>query len=74
MRLFVRDSIDATIGGLREWAQALIDLATTAGEAVMPSYTHLQRAEPVLIAHWLLAYVSHDRTRPLPPATTPAPA
>ena len=28
-----------------------------AGEAVMPSYTHLQRAEPVLVAHWLLAYV-----------------
>ena len=24
----------------------------------MPSYTHLQRAEPVLVAHWLLAYVS----------------
>jgi argininosuccinate lyase len=58
MRLFVRDSIDATILGLREWALALIDLATTAGEAVMPSYTHLQRAEPVLIAHWLLAYVA----------------
>ncbi len=58
MRLFVRDSIDTTIAGLRQWAQALIDLATAAGEAVMPSYTHLQRAEPVLIAHWLLAYVS----------------
>jgi argininosuccinate lyase len=58
MRLFVRDSIDTTIAGLRQWAQALIDLATAAGEAVMPSYTHLQRAEPVLIAHWLLAYVA----------------
>jgi argininosuccinate lyase len=58
MRLFVRDSIDATIAGLCEWAQALIALATASGEAVMPSYTHLQRAEPVLIAHWLLAYVS----------------
>ncbi len=58
MRLFVRDSIDGTLVGLREWALALIELATEAGEAVMPSYTHLQRAEPVLIAHWLLAYVS----------------
>ncbi len=58
MRLFVRNAIDATILGLRAWANALIDLATTAGEAVMPSYTHLQRAEPVLIAHWLLAYVA----------------
>jgi len=58
MRLFVRDSIDAITIGLREWALATIELAAAAGEAVMPSYTHLQRAEPVLIAHWLLAYVS----------------
>ncbi len=58
MRLFVRDSIDRTLNGLQEWAFALVELAAEAGEAVMPSYTHLQRAEPVLIAHWLLAYVS----------------
>jgi argininosuccinate lyase len=58
MRLFVRDSIDATVKGLGEWAFALVELAEAAGEAVMPSYTHLQRAEPVLVAHWLLAYVS----------------
>ena len=58
MRLFVRDAIDVTVGGLRAWALALVELAEQAGEAVMPSYTHLQRAEPVLIAHWLLAYVS----------------
>jgi len=58
MRLFVREAIDRTTDGLRAWAGALIDLADTAGDAVMPSYTHLQRAEPVLVAHWLLAYVS----------------
>ncbi len=58
MRLFVRDAIDATVAGLREWALALIELAEGEGDAVMPAYTHLQRAEPVLIAHWLLAYVS----------------
>lgn len=58
MRLFVRESIDDAIGGLREWALALVEIAQRAGEAVMPSYTHLQRAEPVLVAHWLLAYVS----------------
>jgi len=58
MRLFVRDSIDAAIVGLRAWAMALIELAEHAGEATIPSYTHLQRAEPVLVAHWLLAYVS----------------
>ena len=58
MRLFVRDAIDAISIGLKDWALAAIELAEAAGEAAMPSYTHLQRAEPVLIAHWLLAYVS----------------
>ena len=58
MRLFVRGAIDSTIDGLNKWREALIGLATTAGDATMPSYTHLQRAEPVLVAHWLLAYVS----------------
>lgn len=58
MRLFVRDAIDATLAGLHEWHGALVELAITADDAVMPSYTHLQRAEPVLVAHWLLAYVS----------------
>jgi argininosuccinate lyase len=58
MRLFVRDAIDSNISGLKLWAIALIALAEQAGEAVMPSYTHLQRAEPVLVAHWLLAYVA----------------
>jgi argininosuccinate lyase len=58
MRLFVRDAIDATTQGLTEWAKALIELAEANATNVMPGYTHLQRAEPVLIAHWLLAYVS----------------
>ena len=58
MRLFVRDSIDQTLAGLRDWLLALVNKAEEAGNMVMPSYTHLQRAEPVLVAHWLLAYVS----------------
>jgi argininosuccinate lyase len=58
MRLFVREAIDNTVAGLTAWRSRLIELAEAAGEAVMPSYTHLQRAEPVLVAHWLLAYVS----------------
>jgi argininosuccinate lyase len=58
MRLFVREAIDRTAKGLRKWALSLLELAERAGDAVMPSYTHLQRAEPVLVAHWLLAYVS----------------
>ncbi|SFS17795.1 argininosuccinate lyase [Granulicella pectinivorans] len=58
MRLFVRDAIDATVIALKDWALALIELAEASGESVIPSYTHLQRAEPVLVAHWLQAYVS----------------
>jgi len=58
MRLFVRDAIDATTHGLHQWLAALIELAEANATNVMPGYTHLQRAEPVLTAHWLLAYVS----------------
>jgi argininosuccinate lyase len=58
MRLFVRDAIDKTLEGLLAWREALLSQAEASGEAVMPSYTHLQRAEPVLVAHWLLAYVA----------------
>ena len=53
----MREHIGLAVDGLAAWAQALVEQARDAGEAVMPSYTHLQRAEPVLVAHWLLAYV-----------------
>jgi argininosuccinate lyase len=58
MRLFVRQSIDATLYGLERWIATLLELAESVEVNVMPSYTHLQRAEPVLVAHWILAYVS----------------
>ena len=57
LRLYVRQQINLVIDSLASWAKALVEKAESAGDAVMPSYTHLQRAEPVLIAHWLLAYV-----------------
>jgi argininosuccinate lyase len=57
LRLYVRGQIARVIEGLGAWARALVEQAQAAGEQVMPSYTHLQRAEPVLVAHWLLAYV-----------------
>ena len=66
MRLFVRESIDQILAGLHAWTEALLALAEQSGQQVMPSYTHLQRAEPVLLAHWLLAYVemlARDRSR-----------
>jgi argininosuccinate lyase len=57
LRLYVRAQIDKVIASLAAWARALIEQAKASGNAVMPSYTHMQRAEPVLVAHWLLAYV-----------------
>jgi argininosuccinate lyase len=57
LRLYVRQQIGLTVEALANWANALIKQAYAAEEAVMPSYTHLQRAEPVLVAHWMLAYV-----------------
>ncbi len=56
LRLYVRESGGAVISLLAAWVAALIDQATRNSEATMPAYTHLQRAEPVLLAHWLLAY------------------
>ena len=57
LRLYVREQIGLNVEALAAWANALVAQARKAGEAVMPSYTHMQRAEPVLVAHWLLAYV-----------------
>ncbi|MFP6598904.1 MAG: argininosuccinate lyase [Deltaproteobacteria bacterium] len=58
VRLFVKDAgqaIDQAIAGLQS---ALVAVAGKQGEALMPGYTHLQRAQPVLLGHHLLAY--HD--------------
>jgi argininosuccinate lyase len=57
LRLYVRANIDQLRSFLADWIDALLDRADKSGKAVMPSYTHLQRAEPVLVAHWLLCYV-----------------
>ena len=57
LRLYVRAQIYLVVEALAAWAGALFQQARAAGESVMPSYTHMQRAEPVLVAHWLLAYV-----------------
>jgi argininosuccinate lyase len=57
LRLYIRFRSHVLLAHLAAWAQQLVARATAMGNAVMPSYTHLQRAEPVLVAHWLLAYV-----------------
>ncbi len=57
LRLYLREQIALTLDALIAWVNALVDKAHEMDDAVMPSYTHMQRAEPVLVAHWLLAYV-----------------
>jgi len=57
LRLYVRTAIDQIHADLAECCGALLDQAQQTGNAAMPAYTHLQRAEPVLVSHWLLAYV-----------------
>jgi argininosuccinate lyase len=57
LRLYVRAALDQLRADLAEWCDALLVRAEEAGNAAMPAYTHLQRAEPVLVSHWLLAYV-----------------
>ncbi len=57
LRLYLRDEIEALDGLIKNFQRALVDLAERHANAVMPGYTHLQRAQPVLIGHHLLAYV-----------------
>ncbi len=57
IRLYLRDRIDVIAAGLREFQKALVRRAAADDDAVMPGYTHLQHAQPVLFAHHLLAYV-----------------
>jgi argininosuccinate lyase len=57
LRLYVRAAIDQQRADLAGFVGVLLERAEQAGSAAMPAYTHLQRAEPVLVSHWLLAYV-----------------
>jgi argininosuccinate lyase len=57
LRLYVRAAVDELRKELTDVCGDFTDRAERAGSASMPAYTHLQRAEPVLVAHWLLAYV-----------------
>ena len=56
LRLYARATIDELRHSLVDWCDILVERAEQAGDAAMPAYTHLQRAEPVLVGHWLLGY------------------
>ncbi|MDT8441603.1 MAG: argininosuccinate lyase [Desulfuromonadales bacterium] len=57
VRLYLRDEIDAIRAGIVGLLQALLQQAEGHLDVIMPGYTHLQTAQPVLFAHHLLAYV-----------------
>ena len=53
LRLYIRAAIDELTSDISAWLTVLLERAERAGNSAMPAYTHLQRAEPVLVAHWL---------------------
>jgi argininosuccinate lyase len=57
-RLFLRRAIEGIEKGIRQLQRTLVAKAKQYDSVMMPGYTHLQRAQPVLLAHHLLAYVS----------------
>ena len=57
LRLYLREESDTLAAALRNVQRALVDLGSRHSEIVIPGYTHLQRAQPVYLAHHLLAYV-----------------
>ncbi|WHZ23464.1 MAG: Argininosuccinate lyase [Nitrospira sp.] len=66
LRLFLRDTLTRLMGQIQEFRRVLVGQARAHLDVVMPGYTHLQRAQPVLLAHHLLAYVEmfeRDRGR-----------
>jgi len=65
-RLWMRIVIDDLDETIRDTQSSLLDFAEANRDVVIPGYTHLQRAQPVLLAHWCLAYfemLTRDRER-----------
>jgi argininosuccinate lyase len=66
VKLWVRDALDGVDSRLLDLQRALVESAQRDRDLVLPGYTHLQRAQPVLAAHYFLAYVEkyqRDRER-----------
>ena len=56
IRMFVKDAIGEVLAAIRDLRTSLVGQAESNADAVMPGYTHVQRAQPVLFAHHMLAY------------------
>ena len=66
LKLFVRDALTLIDGLLAELQQAFVDRCEIDADVILPGYTHLQRAQPVMAAHYWLAYCEkfeRDRER-----------
>jgi argininosuccinate lyase len=66
LRIWMRESIDQLTDLLRRVQSGLLDFAESNNDVVLPGYTHLRRAQPLLLAHWCLAYLemfARDRER-----------
>ena len=66
MRMYARDEASGVIAGIDRLRTVIVDQAEANAAVVMPGYTHLQRAQPVLFAHHMLAYfemLGRDRRR-----------
>ena len=57
LKLWCKDTVSELLTANRQLQSALVETAQNNQDAVMPGYTHLQRAQPVTFAHWCLAYV-----------------
>ncbi|MDI6889988.1 MAG: argininosuccinate lyase [Thermodesulfovibrionales bacterium] len=57
IRLYLREEAKEIISFIKEFQKTLLNIATKHLNSLMPGYTHLQRAQPVLLSHHLLAYV-----------------
>jgi argininosuccinate lyase len=66
VRLYVKDALQAVDAAIDDLQRALLEVCLEHPKAVMPGYTHMQRAQPILLAHHLMAYyemLSRDRER-----------
>jgi len=65
-RLWAMDACAKLDNAVRSLQQVMLDHASALGDAMMPAYTHMQRAQPVLAAHWMLSHfwpLDRDRAR-----------
>ncbi|HJQ11661.1 MAG TPA: argininosuccinate lyase [Gemmatimonadaceae bacterium] len=65
-RLWAMDACTKLDGAVRSLQQVMLDHASALDDAMMPAYTHMQRAQPVLAAHWMLSHfwpLDRDRAR-----------